>query len=496
MEKDKHDDKLESYIRKSFEDYEENPRDDMWAGIAGALPPAPPSAGFWSNYRWQLVAASVIVLLVARLLFVQSYYATQLQLAKQQTKPQESSSPDITSGTAFDPANLNAAPEENNQQNNTVQMGDLKTRTTYPGSYRQQGNIFRKASSTETTTTTSTNQDIQQPVADGSGPVSPGLAFEHAAETVQFVADNSTVETSALAALSLLPAPVMEVISLNSQTTVMPLAATPWIKPYKAQSGWYAGFAVTPFWTQDKQPEIQNYGPRPRVTNTQEDPQFVLNLSARVGHSFGRHFALESGMGYQHLTRDAVHHPKFEYRDGHPGGGPGHHGMRSFEYNLDTYSGSASVSLRTEVAGSNTPGDDEPVGAMIESTENMDMLQIPLAAIGRFGNGKFRAMVRAGLVGNIVLNNTLEITAYKLDHPGLNFQNNNGYTVQFDQSTRFIAGYQLAAGVEYFFSSNLSLSLAPTFAGNFPREEGAQGWGHRLPGMTALGVQLGSNWWF
>ena len=82
MEKDLYNDRLEDYVKKSFEDYEEIPPGDMWNRIEEVLPTQEPVRRplvFLYQYKWQIAAASVIMLLACRLLLVQSYYEQQLR---------------------------------------------------------------------------------------------------------------------------------------------------------------------------------------------------------------------------------------------------------------------------------------------------------------------------------------------------------------------------------------------------------------------------------
>lgn len=87
MEKNIHDDRLDDFVKKSFDGYSEEPGMDMWDRIEVGLPPEEPGKplGFtWRGYRWQLAAAIVILLLIARLVCVEKYYQEKLRAATQQ----------------------------------------------------------------------------------------------------------------------------------------------------------------------------------------------------------------------------------------------------------------------------------------------------------------------------------------------------------------------------------------------------------------------------
>ena len=87
MEENIHDDKLDDYIRKSFEGHEEDPASDMWDRVEGGLLPAVETSGFrtaFRRYQWQAVAAVVILLLCSTLVCEHLYYEQKLRALSSQ----------------------------------------------------------------------------------------------------------------------------------------------------------------------------------------------------------------------------------------------------------------------------------------------------------------------------------------------------------------------------------------------------------------------------
>lgn len=88
MNKDIHDDHLDDYVRKSFDDYEEDPQDNMWNRIEQVLEqPEQPRRPlfFWIN-RWNIAASFVIFSLLAGLAYSHFYYQGKIQeLSKAQS---------------------------------------------------------------------------------------------------------------------------------------------------------------------------------------------------------------------------------------------------------------------------------------------------------------------------------------------------------------------------------------------------------------------------
>jgi len=85
MEKNIQDDRLDDYVRKSFEDYEEAPASDMWGRIEEELPPVAPESGTTAGrppirrYLWQLTAAASILLLISSLVCGRLYYENKIR---------------------------------------------------------------------------------------------------------------------------------------------------------------------------------------------------------------------------------------------------------------------------------------------------------------------------------------------------------------------------------------------------------------------------------
>ncbi|MBL7827884.1 MAG: hypothetical protein JNJ57_14740 [Saprospiraceae bacterium] len=480
MDKKLHDDRLDDYVKKSFEEYEENPSGDMWSRIEGALPPAEipkQKPAFWYRYRWQMAAAVVILLLVSRLICVQSYYEEKLRLAGNPSIP----------GAIIPPAPTVKSNEEQSKTQQPAQNQPPVQTESLPSNGLKSFNAVQQPESVS---------KVILPTADNSPETQQTEILSPSAPVVINQSLTPVSQPAAQASLSFgtfeeLPEPQLTPLLFQS-SPAQPLAVQASIKPFKTRTGWYLGLAFTPNLIVEKQQTIRRPGLRPRFTNHQERPQPSVDLSLRIGKKLNRRFAIETGIGYQQLSKTATHNPKFEYREGHLMQG-GNMGERSFEYDLNTYGGSAEVSLRTEVAGMSAPGENDRVGATIQSTESIQLIKVPLSVVGRFGQSRLQAVVRGGLVGNFITKNEFEITASQIDNPRLRFRVGDAYKVQFNNPNRFVLGYQLAGGVEFHLNKKLSIAAMPALSGDFARTD-AQG--SKLPGHTTFGVNVGANWWF
>ena len=503
MEKNIQDDRLDDYVKKSFEDYSEEPSFDMWDRIDGQLTPAVAPRPMWyslSRYRWQMAAAVAILALFSRLICVQTYYEGKLRdISLQQEKTMDQK---VTEPNPALVAPNNVANENTREKILPPAAPVVANNATF------EKNI--PAASQQTATASTLSKHLSLPEITTAPVATDNTIQENQTGTAAVQQeDNPTIPTlAAPAAASLASAETHKQITgfqpLDQKNTTLSVLrnCTPFtvetpIKPHKNSNGWYVGLAVSPHLMVERANQPRRPGPfqNPRrlYANQQDHPQFSAEAWVRVGKKINSRFGLESGVGFQQFTRTATHRPKFEYLEGQSIQNPNGTESRSFDYDLNTYGGAASVTLRTEVSGNDTPTEHEKIGVHITSTEQIQMIRIPVLGVGRFGNGRAQAVVKAGILGSYLAKNQFEITANTLENNKLAFQQNDGYTVQFNRPQHFILGYLASAGVEFKVNRSLSLTAAPTLSGDFARTDPEQG---KLPGHTAVGMNVGANWWF
>ena len=129
----------------------------------------------------------------------------------------------------------------------------------------------------------------------------------------------------------------------------------------------------------------------------------------------------------------------------------------------------------------------------ISTEHRIELLRIPLLAKYQFGSGAWHGFAKAGILGNIVLKNELDIEARVSQNARFQpVSGNDGYTVQLDQKSFFL-GFLGSAGLEYDLNKHLSLSAAPTFIGDFPRKDQYR---RPLPQRLLVGINVGANYYF
>ena len=510
MEENIHDDKLDDYVRKSFEGHEEEPPSDLWERVEiDLMPPveiAPPRT-IHRSYGWQAMAAMVILVLFSMLVCEHLYYKEKLremtgkpveqqEMISMQKRLDESSDPQVQTNTNSKSTPGTPSQTESNTLKPNLEKNPEQESTSFQrnATSQQQGG---KAVDTE--------RDIV--IAKSGAPElqdvkyiseKPDLTTFTAGGTInEFPTQQPT--TPHTTAIQSFQTPIdIELLPVSSKLLEIPgsspevLRKTP-IKPLQEPSGWYVGGQISLLTSIEKSRALNPRPGRPVFSSNQKKKDVSANWWLKTGKKLNNRFLLESGIGYQKTSLTATHSPRFRFGDGvHPGGPLAT--RRTFNYDLSTYGGTAEVSLRMEQTAPGPPASDaEPVILKITTTEQTEMIRIPLLAGYRLGSRRFHGQLKAGLMGNFILKNELDVSARVSQN--VRFQpvmDTDGYTLQLNQKKVFL-GYWMSAGAEFKWSQHLSLAAEFAILGDFPRKDQHN---RRLQERLMLGFNVGANYYF
>ncbi|MFN0216641.1 MAG: hypothetical protein ACKVT2_20470, partial [Saprospiraceae bacterium] len=264
------------------------------------------------------------------------------------------------------------------------------------------------------------------------------------------------------------------------------------IGPVSRSDEWFVGLH-TSFLGHIEKTLTQTARPgRPVFTNEQKDTGYSTIWWLKTGKNLGARFTFETGFGYQKTSRTASHVARFRFGDGI------HHGQmgtsRDYNYDLGTYGGNAEVSLRMEETDPGQPvTDTEPVVLRITTTERMELIRVPLQAGIRFGNTRLQGQLKAGILGNLILANELDLAARVSQNARFRpVVGREGYTVNIS-SKKFFLGYSCSAGASFKLNRHISLVAESTLIGDFPRNDLYK---RPLPKQYLLGLNVGANYYF
>lgn len=501
MEKNLHDDRLDDFVRKSFEGYEEDPAPDMWGRIEGDLSverDRPPLWLYFSRHRWQVAAAAAVLLLVTTVVCQHLYYQDKL---KNLTEMQVSSQNETAE---------KQLPKTNSGESTLgiIQKGDGEissgNSTTSPSVEKQAKDLTKHAQGTQAPGIKKLGNTPPPQLPSSSSPLpsdrkpegmtfgntqEPSLAnFKEEGEALPLHSVETTLKTIDLESIALESELLENPVTLPNVPRNFP------IRPVKHSSGWYVGLQAMPLLTSERPPKAAvRPALRPLFRSAQKDVDYSNIWWLRVGKKAERWISFESGIGYQRAAQTTTHKPRFRFGDGsHQGQGPT---SRTYRYDLSTYGGTAEVSLRMEDTNpGSTPSDDEPVSLAITAKESMEMLRVPLLLTARLGEKRFNAQIKAGLLANFFLKNELDLSARVSENS--RFQpvaGRDGYTIQLAQPGKVFFGFMASAGAEFKLSPRLGLLTEISTISDFGRSDQSR---QKLPRHRSFGANFGLNYYF
>lgn len=502
MNKDIHDDHLDDYVRKSFDDYEEDPQDNMWNRIEQALEqPEQPRRPlfFWIN-RWNIAASFVIFSLLAGLAYSHFYYEGKIQaLSNAQSNgnpaPQKVSPPVVERVVQPSTATVESqSPVVFNQTPQQVEQSVIR-----PVEKNTQKNVFRAKASQNAIV--GANSNLMN-THNGQAIISPNLpVLEQATTPVEHIFATNQVPplgVDDVLELPQLPASALDLLTTEAPHIKLNGVIVPIIQPHKTRAGWYVGVQTSRFGLKEQGVSADtsdDTGMGHHQVSRQQKVTSRAEFGIKVGKKISRNFGLESGVSYRSFTRVAAHSPRFRFRDGvlltH---NPGSHRHFDFSYNLDTYSGGTEVTLRMEEVD-NTPAlPDEPLVMRINTAEHTELIRVPLLLTAQHQWGPIALVAKTGLVGNMITSSQLDITS-RIVGAG-RFQpaiGTGAYSLKQLTTDRLFLGYQCSAGVEVKLGQHLAGTLDMGLSGDFNRKhQGSQ----KLPGLYTSGITAGVNYYF
>ncbi len=514
MEKNNYNNQLDDFVQKSFDDYEENPSSNMWDRIEADLPTKDnkrPLVWWWTNDRLRWAAAAAMIVLVGSTVLCIRYYYEQKILAIERAHQEG-----IKANQYGTVPNIAPMPSrESTTQDTSISTPVLTEKDATPSLSRpnKPKNIVPIA--------TQTDRLMTNPVSGQSRPLpsppsrekivanqiqTPNKVVTNDPKNIEPTASQPDAAPPAIADLALLPMALIPTVRkqvlddpqgvIHLKAVALDFSSKPSIIPVKKHLNWYIGISGTPrlLVRQGKPPAATTPSPgqRPRYRAEQDGPDLSSDIWVRGGVQFQSPFGIETGIGFQNVERQSNHKVRFAYREGTfiPSTGTR---SKQFNYDLNTYGGEASVTLRTEENTAQSPGDDEAIRATIVSKEQIQLLHVPLLGVVRLGQHKTQLVIKAGLQGSWFLKNEVAVSTFDLNASRLRPLPGRGISLVYDKPNTFKLGYAVSAGIEYRLNQHWRLLATPAMSGYFKQKSGA---GNKNQGNFTAGLHLGTQYWF
>lgn len=474
MEKNLHEEGMEEFLRKSFDQYSENPPDDLWDRINTDLAAVPRPA---LKPLWRFGLSAAAALLLGVIAFQHIYYNRQLDRLEQgieeNTAQLEALEKQLILRPDGDPADQPATGESADvrDRRNTY---SLETENTLSGHDRAAVDPGKR---NENNTDPVLKKKSEIPALNKTGnPVAPNTPktilpeaiAEAGTEPVKSGAGPVKIRESLPDRLpGIEPAVAFRAEPYKPATTPVP-------SPSNNRSKWSAGLHFT---ASQSVLDVDNDFPFPTHGGHHkafEDAPTLKGVAYGVGlgvrYAVNKNWALQSGLNYRKSEYTSTHRPFLEFKDREPQGGQGDY---EFTYMLKTAGGVAEIELKTSQADPNEMiEEDEPVDVEVTTTTGLEYISVPLTVRYQTGYKRWNFSVGGGFAVNYLTDRSLAIT-------GLNFLND-----KFKEAPRerrvfdapedckpLSADYVLSAGVEYRLNEHLSVGLEPTFSGALVKKQ-------------------------
>lgn len=484
MEEKLPNDKLEDFLKKSFEDYTDSPSGDLWGRIEENLPP--PAAGWLTvSRKWWLAAAALVIML--GIFTCQHFYFTNqiTQLNKkleqksteqqkpasqqQQKLPAETTLPDVMQST--EPKGTN--PPGSAPVAHQVTTGNIKTvspaisRRNRTAAGTSGSKTFASAENTENKSVPDAGpQDIytsgiQMKTAETgfNNPVPPAASPER----------QTLTESLPMQSIRLLPVHVS-----TPNTNFLYVSASPDPSQRLSLGVRAATFAVQETISKVQPDRFPNRPGKPQkfVNNQKQVNGQALALGAVLEYKLGSHFSFAGGLDFLQSKSASTHQAVFLFKERKMPPGGQHPNRHDFQYNLNTSSGLVEVDVRVESSDPSTViPDQEELMFEIETRKSVNYLSLPLALKYAVGNGRLQAYFKGGIAVNFLLHDEFVIEKIRLDNSHFNISPAAPGKRKQQYLKPATLNYVVSAGLEYRMSEKISLNLEPAVMGSLGNQQ-------------------------
>ncbi|MCS6929287.1 MAG: hypothetical protein NZM43_07320 [Saprospiraceae bacterium] len=501
-------DPLEEYFRKTLDQHEATPPQDLWNRIESGLPSPStlPAQPWWAPYRFWLLLGAVTGFFVLAFLLPDSllhYWGA--------VSPQDSSALN-EEGLSSDAWKRSSTPKQvladsllsTSSSPAPLFIPSVKDRVAtsrhWPSSPDDTAREKKKATFLHSTPrknalSPTSKRQLDAPAAEQSIPVQLSNEEEDTAGYVKHVSEESAsaevvdeeIQRSLLSFIPVKPSTLP-----RSKIAADPRLPLPYVRPGRLPKGWsvglYAASVFTPATTQLPRGGI---GPKrlPFVVQSQP-PQAAWEGGVRIQKRLGIHWGLEGGISYSEHVRTTAFSSRFRFGDGRhimDGGHP--HSRRGYDHYLSTPGGSGAVELRMEPSNHTDvvqPG--EMIQLKAQVSEYVAFLRIPVLASYAIGSGRLFGTARVGLVAEFSLRNDLEISSIISENARVRLVPGFKPGLQWTPARTLSVGYWLSAGATYRWSRRMSISAEPTLTRQLARQDIQ---GRSLPNPASFGVNVG-----
>lgn len=518
MDENIHKDKLDEFVNHSFENYSEDPPTSLWDSIETELnTPIQKVSNAYRFQVWKYAAVILILLLSAGIITQHMFYKEKLNSIIQHnnlnklniSKNRNIKSNNYNEATAE--TQIKKSISDNNskiEKTNLVNNKELNykwNKSKLSDSNANELSELTRNKKTGSSIKRITNND-QEFNNDKNRNIDNNLISQeelHKKDENISLSENGVIPNTIAENVIAKQLDNFEFLPTNISildSKELPFQSAFFNNTKSFYSDWYFSLLVSPNLTFESKVDYGSPDPKFEkhiVANQQEGSVYSNDLNFRAGKFFNPHWGLETGVCYSNLSRNASHKPDFRFKDRKhegPGGPPDDDHNFDFTYELNTYGGSTSINLRVASTDSSFKfKDDSLLNFKITTKEIVKTLKIPFVGVYKMNYGRFGFLFKAGLIGNILLSNDLQITNLETNTNKLIDKDMDHPKPPVKSSTQIDFGYLFSIGVMYHINKHISIVAEPYYTGNFPMSSSD---GRPLPNYYSVGINTGLNYSF
>ncbi len=472
MEKNIHNDGLEGFLRKSFEQYDDSPSDGLWDKIEADLADQPKVMPIKSRHHWWMAAALLLALVVAgQFFYFQNEKAELVEIInaqsdkinslekelKEQKKENEETSIAKNNSKEIVQNKINESIADNlNNRNKNTQT-----------SISNNKNVKEEKHNIATLNTEQSTNENETVILDAT---TNTISFENKNQNIieaknQDLLQNKNNDLLITEEQTTSTLNTLDLIDLKNIEQPVPNLSLPTttIIPVSKKGSFSIGAHHTYLSTKEKMARVirrPTAGPARIFNNTKAMKGSTQLTGISAIYQTRKNWQFESGINYQRTDLSTSHQATLRFMDRRPNSTADQ--QVDFVYALNTSAGVVDIEVRAnQTDPAQTIDEFANVIVEIEAKQKVDYVSIPLLVSKQIGYGKLSATVKSGVLLNFLTDNSFDLSgkiiSSSLQLRKTNFSRRIGIGLK-NTTTDFMA----AAGLNYALNKKWSAHVSPT----------------------------------
>lgn len=460
MENNLHNDGLDDFLRKSFEQYDDSPSDGLWDKIEADLADEPKVIPIRTTRRWWATAAAAmfLALVVGQHIYFQKEkselidridaQAGKIEILEKELINKEKEITEISIAKNNDskiifnenkkPLNTQTNNLSENNKNNKADNNYLKENKSEITNLIPEKPIFIE----------NKNNNINITKTEENNLIENNNEVEAIAELQKLVTPN--------------PLDLIDLKNIGSFTPSLSLPTTP-IIPIANSGRFSIGIHHSYLSTREKMARVIQrplVGPNRIFSNTSAMTGTTQLTGIGATYKSKNNWLLESGLNYRKTNLSTSHHAQLRFMDRRPDTNNQQH---DFVYALNTSAGIVDIEVRADQTDpTETINEFENITINIKADQAIEYVSIPFLIGKQLGYGRLNTTIKSGLLFNFLTSQSFDVSGSisnsKLRSSRTVYSRRNGIGLK-NTTTDFMA----MIGLNYDLNKKCSAHISPAF---------------------------------